>query len=166
MTIIRRRSRVINPRTDKSGLLRSFQQGIIETVLPGSIEYSKDLADYFGNGVDIRILEVDGRHYTSCWHLDDAIIRNDGRLSEFLVVQGADESFEAGGVGWSVQGFYYLRFYPGHGGWTADRQCVYQWDGGDVDSLEDKHIAMRRKLEVNTYSPYFSRLIYPLAQER
>ncbi|OGL31742.1 hypothetical protein A3E76_01355 [Candidatus Saccharibacteria bacterium RIFCSPHIGHO2_12_FULL_44_22] len=166
MTVTKRGSRVINSRTDESGLLRSFQHGIVETVLPGSIEYSKDLAEYFDGGVNLTIREVDGESYASTWFLSDAIINSGGRITEFLVAQEADVEFEVYDVSWCVRGVYYLRFFPGMGGWAADRQCVYQWEGGDVDHLEDNHIAMSRLLSVDSLSPYFSRLIYQLAQGR
>lgn len=165
MTNLQRRSRVACPKTDSSELFRSFEYGWIKGNVPTSIVYSKELAEFLEQGIDLTTLEVDGLQHVSKWHLSSAIVGADGAVTEFLLVQDAEVEVQlAEEMPMTViPGSYYVRFERSGSGWFVRRRCVYQWQfTDDEEMLELNYVKMYRKLEVKPSSRYFENRIYEL----
>ncbi|MBI3889184.1 hypothetical protein HY312_01220 [Candidatus Saccharibacteria bacterium] len=164
MTDRPRRSFVCKPETDKSGLFRTFEHGLISGKVPSSIEYSKELAEFLKNGIELTTLEGDGLVYTSKWYLSSAIVGADGTVKEFLLKQNADENVQLveSMPPLKIRGSYYVRFER-EVGWVARRRCVYLRQlSADEEILERNYVKMYRELEVKPYSRYFDNRIYEL----
>lgn len=165
MTYAQRRSVVSCPRSDASGIFRSFEHGWIKGFIPASIVYSKELAEFMEDGIELTTLEADGLEYVSTWRLCHAIVSADGMVKEFLLFQDADEEVQLtkGGAPILAPGSYFVRFERGDNRWYVRRRCVYEWQySDDEEMLELNYVKMYRKLEVKPSSRYFENRIYEL----